>query len=420
MGTPAVIPAWRMRPAQKPAIDYHGPLDRRAVAWFSPYYGTGDGYGASAEAMILGLEAAGMRVSLAGGRVCGQESRIGKFAARPPAGNAAAKVAYSPPTDPIWLRDRPDQALLGFTMWEDDSLPRSWDPFYARIDALATPSRFCVELFKCRFAELGLDIPICYVPLGVDAERYPFVRRTHERGRGNFRVLWNATAIYDTRKGAAEAVAAFQLAFPGRTDVELLLRSRYDGAHGIEGDDPRIRVVRRMITDEAKRRMLERAHVLLYPSKGEGFGLIPLEAIASGLPAIVAANSSMLDYRELTFPIRCTPGPSQISPPWRQAPAGACWGEPDVAHAAEQLREIEAAYDAAAAFAARAAVAVRGDWTYERTVDALQDALALARLRAESRCARRNAGLGCVLCSGSITSPGPCAGRCQSAGNMTF
>jgi glycogen synthase len=41
------------------------------------------------------------------------------------------------------------------------------------------------------------------------------------------------------------------------------------------------------------------SHALLYPSHGEGFGLIPLDVIASGLPTIYSANSAMLDYQDL-------------------------------------------------------------------------------------------------------------------------
>jgi len=37
------------------------------------------------------------------------------------------------------------------------------------------------------------------------------------------------------------------------------------------------------------------AELFIYPSRGEGFGLPPLEAISSGCPAIVADNSSLLE-----------------------------------------------------------------------------------------------------------------------------
>jgi glycogen synthase len=52
--------------------------------------------------------------------------------------------------------------------------------------------------------------------------------------------------------------------------------------------------VRRLALDDAElRAAYGGAHALLYPSKYEGFGMPPLEAMACGTPAIVCRNSSL-------------------------------------------------------------------------------------------------------------------------------
>ena len=63
---------------------------------------------------------------------------------------------------------------------------------------------------------------------------------------------------------------------------------------------------------EAMARTLALAHVVCQPSRGEGFGLIPLEALSSGTPIVATAATGHLEYLDLERPpqgsVLITPG----------------------------------------------------------------------------------------------------------------
>lgn len=87
----------------------------------------------------------------------------------------------------------------------------------------------------------------------------------------------------------------------GDPDLTLVLAGREDGSYFQDtllplitslGLEQRVRTLG-LISDEALARLYAGALVLVHPSFAEGFGLPPLEAMASGLP-VVASNTSSL------------------------------------------------------------------------------------------------------------------------------
>lgn len=350
------------------------------VNWHSPIFGSTDGYGSSAEHLICALIERGYDVRIQPGFIMtSSHSKISEMLFAAPAffEHGTVRIAYAPPLAHAWRRADPLQAALGFSMWEDTALPRSFDAAFREVDAIATPSRFCQQLFQARIDELGLGLPVYLVPLGVDVDDVPVVRRAR-RPDEPFVVIHSATRSSELRKGADVALAAFQQAFRQGEYVRLILRSRVDEFFGAAKKDPRVLCKSGPISDGERAAHFLEAHVLLYPSRGEGFGLIPLEALATGLPAICSAGSGMLDYRELYWAIKTTPAPSQISVSWRPRPEGT-WHEPDVDSAARQLRTVYEHYEHAADEAVRAAAIIREHWTYRQSATALAAAIETTR-----------------------------------------
>jgi glycosyltransferase involved in cell wall biosynthesis len=344
------------------------------INWFSPILGVADGYGNSAEHIIREVSKSA-RVSIEPNyQMSSQQTLIGDVLEQS-FQRANVRVAYCPPHVQHWTRKAPGQAVLGFTMWEDSVVPPAWAEAFSVVDAVATCSRFCVDLFEAFIKDLGLSTPVVYVPLGVDGDFYCYQRRSFKKGNDDFRVLHSSTSIYDGRKGAVEAYQAFLKAFGNQRDVRLVFRTRFGN---LDITDSRIEYLTGSITEEEKRDILYGSHTLLYPSHGEGFGLIPLEAIASGLPTICSANSAMLDYQDLYYPVECSPSPSRISTAFQVSSSGVWW-KPDVAIAAKRLRYIYEHYQQATTFAAQSAKNARSQWGYDRSATALLEALDVAR-----------------------------------------
>ena len=349
------------------------------LSWYTPNYGVADGYGSSAEHMMLGLEKLGYDVRIQPNFVLSGQTHI-KHLLPPdkPYANGAVRIAYTPPHPLSWTRRHAQQAVLGFSMWEDTSLPRTYDDAFFGVEAVAAPSDFCVKIFEDRLADLGIERAVHKVPLGVDVDYLPFKHRTFDRDRDLFVVVHSASRSSEIRKGADVAYEAFRKAFPGNENVRLIFRSRLRSFMPESGGDPRVQFHSGSITDEERAEIFHGAHVMLYPSRGEGFGLIPLEALATGMPAIVSDGSSLTDYRDLFYPIETKPVPSKISVAWREIPDG-LWHEPSVASAAAHLRWVYENYEQAANKAAESARLIRVRWTYDRTARALTVAIEDAR-----------------------------------------
>lgn len=361
--------------------DAAGPrLDPAILSWYSPLLGVSDGYGNSAEKMLLALEAAQQGVSVESGWQLTGETLIAKILDRA-VRHGSVRLAYCPPTEGQWRRRYPGQAVIGFSMWEDDRIPPIWEAAIRQVDVVATCSRFCERIFTEFMAERGIDIPVVYAPLGVKEDLVPYRRRNWRKGSEPFVFLHSASAMTEKRKGAAVALAAFQQAFPGRDDVRMIFRARFGGLDA--GGDKRISFRLGNITEAQKNEVFDDVHAYVYPSYGEGFGLMPLEAIASGLPTICAASSGMLDYAKAYYGVGCDPEPSGNSVPWQPVSPGQ-WARPRVDELAERMRWIVDHYEQATAFAARAAKYVRTDWSYERGARALIAAKELARERADA------------------------------------
>lgn len=174
-----------------------------------------------------------------------------------------------------------------FTMWESTGLPACGPSLLNRADRVCVPSLFNAATFR----QAGVRAPIHLVPLAVDHDVFtPGPRRQS----GTFVVGMAARlAAGGCRKGLREGMAAFCDAFAdGGEDVRLDVRVPESDARTFgAADDPRIRVETTPLSPAGLARWYRSLDVLLVPTKGEGFGLHTLEAMACGVP-VVAANWS--------------------------------------------------------------------------------------------------------------------------------
>ena len=350
------------------------PLAHDVVSWYSMVLGVGDGFGNSAERMIVALEKRGVKIIVDPAIPTVGETFISNVRNRR-FEQGKVRIAYSPPGY-NFLPKYKGQVSLGFCMWEDSLLPPPWNQYLGAVDTLVAPSKFCVELLRERCEELGYDTPVSLVPLGVQTDFYTYQRRSRHPTQV-FTILHSCTSLWDGRKGVDDAVAAFRAAFTDGENVKLVIRARI-GQVQTFGDE-RIDVRISMLTEQQKLDGLFEAHCLLYPSYGEGFGLVPLEAIATGLPVICSENTGMLDYIDLvTIPIECDPEPSKIVIAGYETKG--TWQRPRQEELVSALRDMYARYRTHVAKAAHAAKAVRA-WSYDATASALLAAIEVAKER---------------------------------------
>jgi len=258
----------------------------KQLGWFSPP-GIGDkmGYGYAAVMLIKALQEHDVKVAY--------DNR-----------EAKCHVSF---IQPEFYSGNLDQYRVGYTPWESSVVPDSWEATMSQMQEIWTPSQSCVDIFE----ENNLNKIIRKVPHGIDPELWKIENR-YLTDKFIFFHVGGPTA----RKGGQRVVSAFLDLFDGNEDVMLILKSNEDTEcrfyeNGVDfksaAAHPQIISINYQVAVEDLVRLYNRSHCLVYPTNGEGFGLIPFQGIATGLPTIVTNATACADFAELSVPLDSKP-----------------------------------------------------------------------------------------------------------------
>jgi glycosyltransferase involved in cell wall biosynthesis len=214
------------------------------------------------------------------------------------------------------------------------------------------------------FVDHGVTVPVSVLGHGFDPAHYQYAPR---QVNGPFTFL--CIAENTPRKNLPGLVRSFERAFADRDDVQLLLKI---GLHGV-GDlrstisQPRkvILVTEALPGDAELARLYHSAHCFVLPTRGEGFGMPVLEAMATGLPVIVTDYSGHLDFcnEENAYLIR---NRGLVDSDTACFPHLASqWADPDEDHLVELMRHVYGNYQDALDKAKCAYETVRENWTWQ-------------------------------------------------------
>lgn len=232
---------------------------------------------------------------------------------------------------------------VGVWAWE---LPELLDAWLDRFDWL--DEVWAISGFVARAVAEKSPIPVVAMPPAV-APAPPAGARRRDFGLPEDTFLFLCACDTDSitaRKNPQGAVRAFRRAFPEPRDVALVLK-----VHSARGDAPDPALL--ALAEEPGVVLLEgtrsRADVSALESlcdaslslhRAEGFGLVPAECMALGRPAVATGWSGNLEY--MTPESACLVDYALVEldrdhPPYRK---GQTWAEPDLDHAAHQMRAL--------------------------------------------------------------------------------
>jgi glycosyltransferase involved in cell wall biosynthesis len=189
----------------------------------------------------------------------------------------------------------PTPYRIGLTMYESDdplaNMPE-WRHDCADVDMLVVPSEYCKDVFS-QF----VDRPIRVSPLAINPV-YMTAKKREPKDTFTFVMYGTLTG----RKAPLETLDAFKKAFPRdrypNVRFEFKTRLGFFGWSENQLPDPdtddRVKIIS---CDWYAPQMLDWLHsadAMIFPSKGEGFGMPPREAIATGLPTVITANTGLL------------------------------------------------------------------------------------------------------------------------------
>jgi len=247
-----------------------------------------DGYGYSAQNLALGLKNQGFEVNFKA-----QDWKIDKFSKPELLAILKEKINLSDPAIIYHLPPTLGQyqdvkgPKMAFTMFETTRLPQYWVNCLNRLcDCVLVPSQFCKDVF----IKSGVKKHIEVIQLGINLADYQYMDRPDNREIFTFL----AVANMDERKNIKAALSAFYEEFGSNEPVRFIVKTR-QGSPVTFLPKKNIEIIEEDYTTEQMQKLYFEADAFVYPSRGEGFGLPPREAMATGLPTILTNWSALED-----------------------------------------------------------------------------------------------------------------------------
>lgn len=256
------------------------------------------------------------------------------------------------------------------TMWEAAVLPEAFREGLHNFDQIVVPSTQNLELFS-RYHD-----NVVQVPLGIDTREWAYRKRTAPTDRFVFLIGGSGS-----RKGTDLAYKAFKKLWPteGSWPREaprptLIFKS----PRPIDWFGPRIEHIGGHISDQAERDLYAMAHCYLQPSRGEGWGLQPMQAIAQGCPTILTDAHGQAEFAHLGYGLSWKWAKSDY---FIYGDAGDWW-EPSLDDLCEYMEYVYSNYDEACGFAEQASKVAHEQFSWESCAERFVEAIGRDRLDA--------------------------------------
>jgi len=185
----------------------------------------------------------------------------------------------------------PSDPTIFLTMWESSRPPINGAAHMNHALAVVVPCRWNADNFRAA----GVTRPIHLMPLAIDTEAFTGQPRPLDSPT----VFGMAARLVagGCRKGLNEGMRAFADAFGPDEPVELRVRVWDDDLPFLDAPpDPRITVQTDPVPQAGLAGWYHGLTCLFVPSKGEGFGLHTLEAMACGVPVIAARYGGTAEF----------------------------------------------------------------------------------------------------------------------------
>ena len=200
-------------------------------------------------------------------------------------------------------------------VWETEGFPLEFDNLFKDdfLTGFLAPS-----IWGCKQIQKRTEKPVFYYPHFVDEENFELVNIDNKKNEKFFTVLF--VGQYTERKGITETIISFVRSLGSKEDCQLILKIAKMSNSEIDPNIKfkslitsntknlkcQIKMIENSISNEELGKLYEASSVLLFPSKGEGFGLPIAEAMLQGLPVIYTDWSACQEVGQssFTYPIR--------------------------------------------------------------------------------------------------------------------
>jgi glycosyltransferase involved in cell wall biosynthesis len=216
----------------------------------------------------------------------------------------------------------------------------------------------------------GVTKPIYVYEHGVN----PYGPPARRKKEGQLKILHVGEPAM--RKGGQMALEAFRDVFGSRQDVHLTIKAFrrsairvYDGSGSIRGIPQdiygNVTTIYNDYSDAEMHQLYNSHHALVYPSWGEGFGFIPIEAAATGMPVITP--HVWAPYSDHLVP-ELEIDSELVESPWPDTHPGKMY-RPNYESLKECLERLDDSYDRYAGSAFRRSFTLRSEYDWDKLTE---------------------------------------------------
>jgi hypothetical protein len=260
-------------------------------------------------------------------------------------------------TPEFWSKYKEEGKVnIGYTIWETSKLHPDWPKYInENVSMVMVGCEWNVGVFR----DSGVTIPISSVPHGIGKHELENVTPFNVKGVDKDTYMFYSIFQWTERKHPIALLKAYWHAFQKDENVALVLkayRSNYS-----EGEKDAIRnTIRRlksvtlmdkypplylisdMLTNDEILGLHKRGDCYVSLDRGEGFGLSPFAAGASGNPIIITGFGGATEYakRDNSYLVNYSLSPVSGMPwsPWYRGDQ--LWAEPDVKNGADLMEYV--------------------------------------------------------------------------------
>jgi glycosyltransferase involved in cell wall biosynthesis len=261
---------------------------------------------------------------------------------------------------------------IGYTPWESTKIPPHWIDSMRKCDEIWATSDFIKDIY----IKNNVNANVFTIPHGISPE-FSIVER-ELTGKFNFLHVGGDSK----RKNAQMVVDAFLELYDGNNDFQLVLKyNKFCYAECYVDDQlvpaykhPQIIGIPDNFSTEDLVALYHKCHCMVYPTMGEGFGMIPFEAIATGLPTIVTNLTGCADFAKYGIPLEATFVKADWQDHLYDCDTGE-WASPNFQQLLDLMEHVVNEYDDFKKYAVKSARVIHSEWSWSSVADKILNRL---------------------------------------------